>query len=73
MLHWTPLLPGLFSEVFASLGWPKKYQLGVCHIAWVIANGFVIQKPRYTIVSLKTGKKSSENPKEKLMKQIQKL
>lgn len=65
--------PELFSEVFATLDWPRKYQLGVSHHAWVAANGFVIQKPCYTIVSEKWGKKSSEKPEEKMKKHIHKL
>lgn len=68
MPHRTLLVAGLFSVVFASLGWTKKHQLGVSHIAWATANGFLIQKfSLYYSDSEKWGKISSENPKEKLI------
>lgn len=46
-------------EVFASLGWPRKYQLDVSLITWTTANWFArfIQEPCYIILmSLKMGK-----------------
>lgn len=57
----------LYSKVFASLGWPGKYQVDASLIMLATTDWFAgfIQQLCYVIICLKKGKTSSKCPQEK--------